>query len=46
MAAGDDFTLLNTLQEIAVPGYMLLNCDTDLRIEEDLSAGGSGVLYK
>ena len=44
--AGDDFTLVNTLQELAIPGYMLLNYEADIRAEDELSAGGSGVLYK
>ena len=32
--------------EIALPGFLLLNFDQDLRQEENLSQGGSGIIFK
>jgi hypothetical protein len=44
--AGADATLLNTVMEVALPGFLLLEYATDLRPEARLTAGGAGTIFR
>ena len=41
-----DTTVLNTVMEVTLPGFLKLNYKTQLRAENHLGSGGAGVIYK
>ena len=43
---GGDATLLNTVMEVALPGFLLMDYTTDVRPEARLTAGGAGTIYR
>ena len=43
---GADATLLNTVMEVALPGFLLMDYTTDVRPEARLTAGGAGTIYR
>ena len=43
---GADATLLNTVMEVALPGFLLMDYSTDLRPEARLTAGGAGTIFR
>jgi len=43
---GADATLLNTVMEVALPGFLLMDYATDVRPEARLTAGGAGTIYR
>jgi len=43
---GADATLLNTVMEVALPGFLLLDYATDIRAESRITAGGAGTIYR
>ena len=44
--AGADATLLNTVMEVALPGFLLMDYTSDLRAEARLTAGGAGTIFR
>jgi len=40
-----DTTVLNTKSEIALPGYLVIDPTTQLRVERHLTKGGGGAIY-
>jgi len=44
--AGENRTMLNTVAELALPGYLLMDYSTALRPEARLVAGGAGTLFR
>ena len=43
---GADATLLNTVMEVALPGFLFMDYSTDLRPEARLTAGGAGTIFR
>jgi serine/threonine protein kinase len=43
---GADATLLNTVMEVALPGFLRLEYATDIHAESRLTAGGAGTIYR
>jgi len=43
---GGDATLLNTVMEVALPGFLMLDYSIDVRPEARLTAGGAGTIYR
>ena len=43
---GADATLLNTVMEVALPGFLLMDYATDVRPEARLTAGGAGTIFR
>ena len=43
---GADATLLNTVMEVALPGFLLMDYNNDLRAEARLTAGGAGTIFR
>jgi len=43
---GADATLLNTVMEVALPGFLLMDYSNDIRAEARLTAGGAGTIYR
>eukprot|EP00160_Parvularia_atlantis_P015722 Unigene464_Nuclearia_a/m.1504 Unigene464_Nuclearia_a/g.1504 ORF Unigene464_Nuclearia_a/g.1504 Unigene464_Nuclearia_a/m.1504 type:complete len:788 (+) Unigene464_Nuclearia_a:4271-6634(+) len=43
---GGDATMINTVMEVALPGFLRLNYTTDLRPETRLTAGGAGTIFR
>jgi serine/threonine protein kinase len=43
---GADATLLNTVMEVALPGFLLMDYSMDLRPEARLTAGGAGTIFR
>jgi len=43
---GADATLLNTVMEVALPGFLFMDYATDIRPEARLTAGGAGTIYR
>ena len=41
-----DATMLNTVMEVSLPGFLLMDYSTDLRMEARLTAGGAGTIYR
>jgi len=41
-----DATLINTVLEVALPGFLKLDYNTDIRTENKLTAGGAGQVFK
>ena len=39
-------TLLNTVMEVALPGFLLLEYNEDVRPESRMAAGGAGTIYR
>ena len=43
---GENMTLLNTVAEMSLPGYLLMDYSTALRPEARLVAGGAGTIFR
>jgi len=43
---GVDATLLNTVMEVALPGFLVMDYSADLRPEARLTAGGAGTIFR
>jgi eukaryotic-like serine/threonine-protein kinase len=43
---GADATLLNTVMEVALPGFLLMDYANDLRPEARLTSGGAGTIFR
>ena len=43
---GADATLLNTVMEVALPGFLLMDYNNDIRVEARLTAGGAGTIFR
>ena len=43
---GADATLLNTVMEVALPGFLLMDYSSDIRAEARLTAGGAGTIFR
>ena len=44
--SGADATLLNTVMEVALPGFLLIDYNDDLRADARLTAGGAGTIFR
>ena len=44
--AGADATLLNTVMEVALPGFLLMDYHDDVRVEARMTAGGAGTIFR
>jgi hypothetical protein len=44
--SGADATLLNTVMEVSLPGFLLLDYSNDLRADARLTAGGAGTIFR
>ena len=40
-----DATMLNTVMEVSLPGFLQLDYNTDLRVQARLTAGGAGTIF-
>ena len=43
---GADATLLNTVMEVALPGFLLMDFANDIRVEARLTSGGAGTIFR
>ena len=44
--AGADATMLNTVMEASVPGFLRLTYDVDVKVQGRLTAGGAGTIFR
>jgi hypothetical protein len=44
--AGTDATLLNTIMEVALPGFLRLDHGQDLHVDARMTAGGAGTVFR
>ena len=44
--SGVDATLINTVMEVALPGFLLMDYSTDLRPESRVASGGAGTIFR